>query len=121
MGKPREALEALETVMRLDPHYRDIYLHYQALAHFHLQEYEQAADTLRRRLMRRPDSDISRALLASTYGHLGRLDESRQEWARLLEVNPDYSLEDRRKMLSYKNPADFEQILEGLHKSGAVD
>jgi adenylate cyclase len=121
MGKPREALEALEIVMRLDPHYRDIYLHFQALAYFHLEEYEKAADTLRRRLVRKPDSDISRALLASTYGHLGRLDESREEWARLLEVNPDYSLEDRRKRLPYTNPSDFEQILEGLHKSGVVD
>jgi len=120
MGKQREALEALQMVMRLDPHYRDNYLHFQAQAYFHLEEYEKAADILRRRLVRKPDSDISLALLASAYGHLGKLDESREAWARLLQVNPDYSLEDRRKLLPYKNPADFEQILEGLRKSGIV-
>ncbi len=120
-GKPREALAALATVMRLDPHYRDIYLHFIALAHFHLAEYEAAADALRRRLVRRPESDISRALLASTCGHQGKLEESRAEWARLLEVNPDYSLADRRNVLPYENPADFEQILDGLRKSGVID
>ena len=107
--------------MRLDPHYRDIYLHMVALAHFQLRDYEEAADTLRRRLVRKPESDISRVLLASSYGHLGRLDESREEWARLLEVNPDYSIEHRRNVLPYKNPEHFEQIVDGLRASGVVD
>jgi len=120
MGRPREALDALEKGMRLDPHYRDIYLHLLAQAHFHLRQYEQAADALRRRLVRKPDSDISRALLASTYGHLGRLDESRAEWSRVLEINPAYSLEDRRKVLPYENSKDFEQVVDGLRRSGVV-
>jgi len=121
MGKPRQAREALDKGMRLDPHYRDIFLHFVGLVHFQLGEYEPSAEAFRRRLVRKPESDISRALLASTYGHLGKLDESRAEWARLLEVNPDYSLEDRRKVLPYRNPDDFEQILEGLRRAGLED
>ena len=121
MGRPLAARDALEKGMRLDPHYRDIYLHFVGQVHFALAEYEQAADAFRRRLVRKPESDISRALLASTYGHLGKLDESRAEWKRLLEVNPHYSLEDRRKVLPYRNPDDFEQILEGLRRAQLVD
>ena len=35
-----------------------------------------------------------------------------------LHVNPAYSLEQRRKVLPYKNPDDFERVVEGLRKAG---
>ncbi|WP_281035284.1 MULTISPECIES: hypothetical protein [unclassified Mesorhizobium] len=35
-------------------------------------------------------------------------------------VNPDYSLEYRRKVLPYKNHADFELMIDGLRKAGIV-
>jgi len=119
--RPREAIEALHKTMRLDPHYRDIFLHLIALAHFHLEEYGLAAEVLKRRLVRKPESDISRVLLASVYGHTGDLEASRTEWAEVLRINPEYSLEHRRKILPYKNPADFEQIVDGLRKAGLVE
>jgi TolB-like protein/Tfp pilus assembly protein PilF len=117
-GKPREAIASLHKAMRLDPHYRDIYLHLLALAHVQLEEYDQAASDLKRRLVRKPESDISRVLLASVHGHLGDVDASRAEWDEALRINPDYTLEHRRGILPYRNPADFEQILEGLRKGG---
>ncbi len=119
-GKAREAIASLNKAMRLDPHYRDIYLHFLALAHVQLGEYEQAVAVLKRRLVRKPESDISRMLLAAVYGHLGNFEESRIEWAEVLRINPDYSLEHRRKTLPYKNPADFEHMLDGLRKAGLV-
>jgi len=117
-GKPRDAIASLHKAMRLDPHYRDIYLHLLALAHVQLEEYEQAVALLKRRLVRKPESDISRVLLAATYGHMGDVGESRAEWAEALRINPEYSLEHRRKILPYENPADFEHLLDGLRKAG---
>ena len=38
---------------------------------------------------------------------------------RLL-LRDDYSLEHRRKVLPYKNPADFEAVVDGLRKAGLV-
>jgi adenylate cyclase len=35
-----------------------------------------------------------------------------------LRVNPSYSLEQRRKVLPYKNPEDFDRVVEGLRKAG---
>ena len=60
-------------------------------------------------------------LLAATYGQMGRFDEAREQWREALRVNPDYSLEHRRKVLPYKNPADFEAVVEGLRKAGVAE
>ena len=120
-GRSAEAPQHFERGLASDPYPADIYLHFQALAYFHLGRYEAAIGLLKRRLIRNPDTDISRVLLAASYGHLGREDEARAEWQAAFRVNPDYSLAHRRKVLPYKNPADFELIPDGLRKAGLVD
>ena len=120
-GRPEEAIEALNNAMRLDPHYPDIYLHFLAHANFHMERYNDAIGALTRRLFRKPESDISRVLLASCYGHQSRADEARAEWEKVFEVNPDYSFEHKRRILPYKNPADFEHFADGLRKSGLLE
>jgi adenylate cyclase len=115
-----EALEHFDRAKALDPYFPDILLHFQALAAFHLGRYEEAVGLLLQRLARNPVTDVSRALLAASYGHLGRFDEARAAWQEVLRVNPDFSLEYRRKVLPYKNPEDFELMVDGLRKAGLV-
>jgi adenylate cyclase len=80
--------------------------------------YEKAVEVLKRRLRRHPDTDISRVLLAASFGHLGRTEEARAQWQQVFRINPNYSLEHRRKVLPHKNPTDFELVVEGLRKAG---
>ena len=117
-GRPAEALEPIAMAMRLDPHYATIVLHFLAQAHFALGSYETAARYLLDRIARYPSTDASRMLLASCYGHLGRADDARKTWAELLEVNPEFSLMQRARVLPYKDPSDFQRIAEGLAKAG---
>ena len=117
-GRHAEAIEQFDRVMRLDPEDSNMVLHLTAHAHFMLGRYEEAAALLRRRIARNPATDASRVLLAAAYGHLGSLDDARTAWREALGVNPDYSLEHRRKILPYKDPAQFERIVEGLAKAG---
>ena len=115
-----EALKYFDLAKVLNPHFPDVLLHFQALASFQLVRYEQAVGLLKERLARNQVTDVSRALLAASYGHLGRFDEARAAWQEVLRVNPDYSLEYRRKVLPYKNPEDFELMVDGLRKAGLV-
>ncbi|RWA65380.1 adenylate/guanylate cyclase domain-containing protein [Mesorhizobium sp.] len=119
-GRSEEALETFARGKSLNPYFPDVLLHFQALASFQLGRYEEAVDLLMQRLARNAVTDVSRALLAASYGHLGRFAEARTAWQEVLRVNPDYSLDYRRKVLPYKNPADFELVVEGLRKAGIV-
>ncbi|MBZ9767059.1 adenylate/guanylate cyclase domain-containing protein [Mesorhizobium sp. CA6] len=119
-GRSEEALESFARGKTLNPYFPDVLLHFQALASFQLGRYEEAVDLLLQRLARNAATDVSRALLAASYGHLGRFDEARGAWQEVLRVNPDYSLDYRRKVLPYKNPADFELVVDGLRKAGIV-
>src|SRR5262250_548682 len=118
-GRAAEALQPLATAFRLDPNNeQDPHLHYLAQAYFCMGRYEDAAAVLKRRIVRKPDTDMSRVLLASCYGHLGRLEEARSLWQEVLAINSAYSVQHRRRVLPYKNRADFEQVVDGLHKAG---
>ncbi|WP_353645086.1 adenylate/guanylate cyclase domain-containing protein [Mesorhizobium sp. WSM2239] len=119
-GKSGDALRCFDRAMALNPYYPDVYLHFQAQAMFQLSRYEEAIQILKRRLVRNPSTDVSRVLLAASYGHLGQFEEARHEWQEVFRVNPQYSLEHRRKVLPYKDPNDFELIMDGLRKAGLV-
>jgi adenylate cyclase len=117
-GRAAEALEPIAMAMRLDPHYPAIVLHFLAQANFSLGKYETAAQQLVDRIARNPGTDASRMLLASCYGHLGRVEDARSTWAELLKVNPDFSLMQRARVLPYKDAGDFQRIAEGLANAG---
>lgn len=117
-GLAADAVETLESYMQLDPFYPEIALQFLAEAQVSLGRFDLAAETLRKRLVRNPASATAYALLASCCGHLGRTEEGRAAWTQALKIDPDYSIEHRRHVMPYKNPADFELRVEGLRRLG---
>ena len=99
VGRSEEAFGYFDRAMALDPFCPGMWLHFQAQAAFQLGRYETAVALLMRRIVRNPDTDASRVLLAASYGQMGCIEEARAEWQEVLRVNPDYSLEHRRKVL----------------------
>ncbi len=116
-SRPAEAIESLKTSMRLDPQHPRIWLHFLAHAYFVEGNYVEAASLLKRRIRLQPETDISRVLLASCYGHLGHEADARREWNEVLGINPDYSVERKARILPYANPADWDRFVEGLRKA----
>ena len=118
LGRSAEAIPFLDRAMALDPHFNSIMLYFRAQALYQLGRYAEAVSHLKRRILRNPETDSSRVLLAASYGRMGLVDEAREAWREALAINPAYSLEQRRNVMPYKNPADFERIVEGLRKAG---
>ena len=118
MGDIEGALKTLDTYMQLDPLHPEIALYFLAEAQAASGQFDAAVATLKRRLERNPKSETSYALLASCFGHLGRIEESREAWAQVLRIAPDFSLERRRRVLPYRTPEIFERRVEGLRKAG---
>ena len=117
-GRPAESLQPFAAAMRLDPVHPNIVLHLVAQAHFSLEQYDMAVRYCTERIVRNPNTDASRMLLAASLGHLGRADEARAAWQGLLGVNPTFALSQRKRVLPYKNEADFKRIADGLQKAG---
>lgn len=74
--RPGEALDAIKTAMRLDPHHPPDYLITHGAAQFGMEQYDNAATTFERAVKRNPDTEFPLIYLASTYAHLGRLTEA---------------------------------------------
>ena len=119
-GDELRAIDTLNAYMRLDPFYPPLALHFLAQAQHSLGQFEAAVTTLKRRLEREPHSETGYALLASCYGHLGQIDESRSAWAEVLRIAPDFSVERRWGILPFKNPDGYAHRVEGLRKAGLL-
>jgi TolB-like protein/class 3 adenylate cyclase/Flp pilus assembly protein TadD len=117
-GDAAGAINTIDAYMQLDPLYPDMALYFLAEALFALGQFEEAVTALKQRHGRNPDSATSYALLASCYGHLGRIAESQAAWAEVMRIAPDFSIERQRRTLPYKNPDDFERRVEGMRKAG---
>ncbi len=117
IGRSEETVELIRRGILLDPNYAPMRLHWIAQAEYQVGNFGEAAELLKQRLARQPHSDVSWALLAAAHGQLGDAQAARDAWATLLRINPGFSVERRRRILPYKNPADFELFVEGLEKA----
>jgi len=122
-GRPDEAIDRLERAKRLSPRDPAIWRIFfgLALAHTAAERYEEALEWTRRCLQRKPDWHLAHGMLAASYAHLGRLDESRAAAEELLRLEPGFSLASVRLLLSTATPALVEHLIEGGRKAGLKD
>lgn len=116
-GQHENAIRLFEQALRLDPQF-DLWIHACGRAQFALERYDEAEASFKRRLIRMPRSDVTRAYLAALYGHTGRHEEARQMWRELMAINPKYSLEHVRQVMPYRTPATLDRFVDGLRKAG---
>ncbi len=119
-GQPLTAVPYIEQAIRLDPAFKQHYLHFLGSAHLLAGDYAAAADLFRERVQLSPKTDLSRAFLAVALGHLGEVDEARRVWRELMEINPGYSFAEHVGRLPFRNQADAARLAAGLDKAGLL-
>jgi len=124
-GRAAEGLESIRRAMRLDP--QTDYLWRLGNAQFHLERYQDAADTLQRATRRNPEYDWNYLLLGATYGHLGRIVEAREAIDRFNTLRQaatgkaqPFTLADLQYW-SIKNEAGLERLRVGMRRAGVAD
>ena len=120
-GNSAEGIPSIELAIRLDPAGSSQYMHFLGFAHLMLGNYETAAAHFRERVRLTPQTDLSRALLASALGHLGRVEEARKIWRELMNINPAYSFTAHMNRQPFVNSTESDKIAAGLAKAGLPD
>ena len=80
---PKRRSNASTTPIALDPFFPSMLLYFRAQAVYQLGRYHEAVALLKRRILRNPETDGSRALLAAGYGQMGLVEEARAAWREL--------------------------------------
>jgi adenylate cyclase len=112
--QPRRSVELLERAMRLNPYYPDHYLWYLGDAWFVLGEYQKTIETLDK--MR--DRSEGHRLLAASHALLGNRSEAARHARAVLEVHPNFTIEQWRRVPPHKFPEDLDVFVEGLRLAG---
>ncbi len=117
-GRPQEGLERIKKAMQLNPHHPYNYPFHLGQVYFILGRYQEAIEALEQGLESNPSSERMRVWLAAAYAQHGREDDAKWEAEQVLALNPDFSLQRIRQAFPFKDPADIERLLDGLHKAG---
>ena len=123
-GRPQEALNFIEKAMRLNPHYPDYYLYILGLAHFHLDQYEEAVTLFEKAVKLNPVNYVPLIPLSAAQAQLGREQEAAATLDKLQKALPaivTIALVKRGSLYSYKNTADRDRLLAGLRKAGMLE
>ena len=114
-GQPSKGIDQVRQALRLNPHYPRWYMTGLGLCYHDARAYEKAVSVLREAPVDNPTCCL---YLAAGYGQLGRHEEADKQVKTILDAEPDLSVERLRPRAPYKQPKDFEHLLDGLRKAG---
>jgi TolB-like protein/Flp pilus assembly protein TadD len=118
-GRHSEAVDSFKRAMRLDPFYQDTLAYGLGIAYFFLFEFEKAANLFERSFKSNPQNYVPLWFLTAAYAHLGRQREAEAAFAKLRELNPQYSyLSSLKYFMNFNNPANLKLLADGLEKAG---
>ena len=117
-GRAEEGIGLIEKGMRIDPRYPLPYLSYLGHAYRMAGRYEEAIAACKKAVVHNPNYLPAHIFLAATYGELGREEEAQAEATTVLRISPNFSVEEMRQRLPYKDLAAMERFLAGLRKAG---
>lgn len=116
MGRAPEAIEHVKRAMRLNPHHPKWYDAFLAAAYFEDRQYNNAIKTSEPLIGIGIPNTHNR--LAASYAYLGNIEKAEDHAAKVLEMEPGFSIQRFAKSRSYRDKSHLEHYLEGLRKAG---
>lgn len=115
MGEADEGAKWVEKAIRLNPFHPDRYWTHLGRARFVARRYEDALEALKKNAA--PDANTY-ALMAASAAYLDDAEQSQSCAAKVLEVEPSFTVADYMAGLHYKNDTDADHHRQGLIKAG---
>ena len=109
-----KAVEQFKRAMELNPYYPDTYLWNLGGTYYAMSNYRMAIDTVEK--MNNQSSAIR--ILAASYGQLGKKSTAQFYAKKVLELQPNFTLDSWLEVMPDKNPEDGIHFIEGLRKAG---
>jgi adenylate cyclase len=117
-GKFEQGIEILKKAMRLNPSKMVTIMWSLAEAQLVARRYEESVETSNQAATRQPESIYPHILLAAAYSAIGRQEEAKTEAARVMQINPMFTVSDWMKSRLQKDPADTERYASQLLAAG---
>jgi adenylate cyclase len=114
LDKREEGIAAIERAMRLNPFYPNWYGHLWVSALFFSYRYDDVTDASR--IIEAP-TFIVRQMVAAAYGHTGNIEAAAEAVAKLLELQPDFTVQ-AVSHADFGMDACVEEVREGLRRAG---
>lgn len=117
-GRLKAALHAIETAMRLNPHYPFWYLTGRGNVHFLMGNYETAITAFEAAAERNPTVSFVRWRLAAAYAQIGRIEDAKWETEELRNNGFNKGIDVVLRTMALQRPVDIQRYREGLLKAG---
>lgn len=118
VAEPLRAIEIAKAQMRLDPFHPHFAPLIAGEAFYLLKQYHEAQHWLREATRRAPNHQYGHAFLAATYAQLGQLEGAHAEAAKVLRLNPSYTIGKQKEVSVLKRQEDVDHVVDGLRRAG---
>jgi adenylate cyclase len=121
VGRYEDALREYERALRLDPLNIATPMYQKCATLNVMRQHEDATATCKRVLEVNPKYLPAYYQLAVAYSSLNLMEEARDAASKILNYNPNFTVENFAKGLPYKKQADIDLLVNGLRKAGLPD
>jgi adenylate cyclase len=117
-GNPERGLEMVEKAFSLDTFHPPNWEMYAGISHLLMRQYDKAVTRFSRSIEQSPIYVHSHECLAWAYVELDRLDDARDSIKTVLEIKPNFTVQEAERIMPYRLDEDRNRALDALRKAG---
>jgi len=117
-GEPEAAIRILKKAFRLNPISPTYFYHFLGMSYSSVEKYEKAIEILNQGLSINPEYLSAYFPLTACYIELNDFDKAQKAARKILELDPNFSLEYHKEVLPVKNKHELERYIGNLRKAG---